>query len=118
MPLIQETIFSTLVAAATDAGANVFPLRAPDNQQPPYIIYQRVSNAPETVMNQNAQVLEQTRFQIDSFAATYAGAQNLANQVQAAMAAAAFKNVPISEQDLDEPEVKQFRVLQEYSVWS
>ncbi len=112
--MIQEQLQAIL--APLVAGLS-FPNLAAQDAAPPYIVYQRVvSNTHNNL--RGASDLQNTRVQIDAYAKTYAGAQQLASSVRAAMQGAAFTNIQLSEQDFFETDVRLHRVSLDYSIWS
>lgn len=113
---IQDQLFTLLSTGATDAGARVHSMVAPDSPTKPYITYQRIIFADENVLSGNSG-LSNTHIQIDCYATTYPAADALAKQVAALMAAWSVKNVSHPGRDLYEPTTKLFRVLQEFSIW-
>ncbi len=84
---------------------------------PPYIVWQLIVSTANVSLT-GASNLQNTRVQIDAYATTGAQTEILSASIAAAMAAAGFTNVPISSQDLFEPDVKLHRVSLDYSVWS
>lgn len=111
-----QTQLLTLLSGATDAGARVYPLTAPDSPTKPYLTYQRIVFSDENVLS-GSSGLSNTRMQIDVYATTYAGADVLAKQVAALMAGWSVKNVSYPARDLYEEVTKLHRVLLEYSIW-
>lgn len=112
---IQQQLV-TLLSGATDAGAQVSPLTAPDGTVAPYITYQRISANSENVLSGSSGVVN-TRMQIDVYADSYAQAQTIAAQVDALMAAWSVQNVSVLSQDIYEDLVKLYRISQDYSIW-
>ena len=84
---------------------------------PPYITWQMIVS-PANVSFGGASNLQNTRVQIDVYARTGADTEALAKAIATAMAAASFKNVPLSVQEFYEPEVKLHRISLDYSLWS
>lgn len=89
---------------------------APDGTLGSHIIFLRVAAVPLNVMESNAAPAVQTRVQVDVYADNYGAASTLAVAVKGAMAAAAIKNVLLSEQDLFEDGTRQHRVSMDFSV--
>ena len=112
---IQEQL-SALLSGATDAGANIYPMTAPDSCLRPYITYQRISANSENVMSGSSGLIN-TRMQIDVYADTYAQSQAVAAAVESMMSGWTVQNVSQPAQDLYEDPVKLFRVLLDYSIW-
>ena len=112
--MIQQDIFTAL---STLAGGRVFPNIAPNNVQKPYVVYARVSSAPDNTLADGAPV-ENTRLQVDCFDITYAAAVALAETVKAAMKSSAITHVLLLEQDQFEPEALLHRVILDFSIWN
>lgn len=83
----------------------------------PFIVWQRIASSP-TVALSGAADLQNTRVQIDLYGRQLSDLAALEAAVEAAFAASAIVNVPLSSQDLYEPDVRAFRTLKEYSVWA
>ena len=113
---VQTQLFLLLTGGATDAGARVFPMTAPDSTVRPYVIFQRVSTSSENVLY-GATGLANTRMQIDVYSDTYAGAQALAVQIDTLMNGWIVPNTSVLEQDIYEDPVKLYRVSMDYSIW-
>lgn len=111
--MIQEQLFTAL---ATVADGRVFPNVAPNNVARPYVVYTRVASTPENTLADGAPV-ENTRFQIDCFASTYASAVSLSESVKSAMKASSLTNLLLLEQDQFEPDALLHRVILDFSVW-
>ena len=115
MPTIQEALCSQLNGVAS---GGVFPLTAEQNVAPPYIVYTRVPSAIENTLSGNGNPpINNTRFQLDVWASTYAQAQSTAAAVRAAMQSWSVQNVQLMEHDEYEPDVRLFRVIMDFSVW-
>jgi len=112
--VIQEQLQAVL--APLVAGAS-FPNLAAQNAAPPYIVYQRVVSMTHNNLLAPSD-LQNTRVQIDAYAKTYAGVQQLAAAIRTAMQAASFTNLQISEQDFYELDARVHRVSLDYSIWS
>jgi hypothetical protein len=111
--MIQQDIFTALSSVA---GERVFPNNAPNNVQKPYVVYARVSSAPENTLADGAP-LENTRLQVDCFDTTYAAAVALAEAVKAAMKSSAITHILLLEQDQFEPDASLHRVILDFSIW-
>ena len=111
--MIQQDLFTALSGVA---GGRVFPNIAPGNVQKPYVVYARVSSAPENTLADGASV-ENTRLQVDCFDTTYAAAVALAEVVKAAMKSSAITHLVLLEQDQFEPEANAHRVILDFSIW-
>ena len=112
--MIQQDIFTALSGVA---GGRVFPNIAPSNVQKPYVVYARVSSAPENTLADGAPI-ENTRLQVDCFDTTYAAAVALAETVKAAIKSSAITHVLLLEQDQFEPEALLHRVILDFSIWN
>ena len=112
--MIQQDLFAALAGVA---GGRVFPNVAPNNVSKPYVVYSRVSIAPENTLADGASV-ENTRLQVDCFDITYSAAVALAETVKAAMKSSAITHVLLLEQDQFEPEALLHRVILDFSVWN
>lgn len=112
--MIQQNLFAALAGVA---GGRVFPNVAPNNVSKPYVVYSRVSSAPENTLADGASV-ENTRLQVDCFDTTYSAAVALAETVKAAMKSSAVTHVLLLEQDQFEPEALLHRVILDFSVWN
>jgi hypothetical protein len=83
----------------------------------PYIVWMMVTSTTNNSLA-GASDVQNTRLQIDCYAATQASRKALADSVVTALAAADFQNVQLTSQNLYEQDVKLFRALLEFSVWS
>lgn len=113
---IQEQLVALIAGGATDLGARLYPLTAPDQPQTPYAVYARVSANSENVLSGSSGLIN-TRLQIDVYAATYGEAQRCAAQVDALLSGWSVPSVSLAAQDLYEPDVKLHRVILDYSLW-
>jgi hypothetical protein len=95
----------------------VFPNVAPNNVSKPYVVYARVSSAPQNTLADGAPV-ENTRLQVDCFDTTYAAAVALAETVKAAIKSSAITHVLVLEQDQFKPEASLHRVILDFSIWN
>lgn len=111
MSTIQEQLVAYLAPVAA-----LHPMIAPQGAAYPYATYQRVANTVNNVLN-GPPSIDNTRMQIDVWAASYADAQALAQSIITAMQAWDVKNVLVNNYDLYEQDVKVFRVLLEFSIW-
>jgi hypothetical protein len=112
--MIQEQLQGVLAPVVDGAS---FPNLAAQDALPPYIVYQRIVSVTHNNL-QGPSDLQNTRVQIDAYAKTYAGVQQTAAAVRAAMQDAPFSNVQLTEQDFYEPEVRLHRVSLDYSIWA
>lgn len=85
----------------------------------PHIVINRISSVPENNLVGGTPALAQIRLQVDVYADSYKGAKDLAESVKTAMVAAqspTFPNWLISDNDVYENEVKQYRVTMDYGL--
>ncbi|MBG3876135.1 DUF3168 domain-containing protein [Desulfovibrio oxamicus] len=110
-------------ALAADAGVagivsrRIFPLSAPKGAPLPFITYQRVSGAPEAVLDGDAPC-ERISIQIDAWAKTYGEAKRLAKAVRGVMAGAEFAAELDEDRDLSDEEARVCRVSMDFIVWA
>lgn len=83
----------------------------------PYIVWQRVASSPNVALD-GISALQNTRIQIDIYGRTVQEALTVEVALEAAMAAAAFTNLPILSQDFWENDPLSYRVSRDYSVWA
>ena len=99
------------------AGRN-YKGKIPQNPTYPYTFAQRISTSPvNSLGGSNSKV--NARYQIDSFASTYAGAWALARAVRGAMEGATlFKALWLDDVDFNyEEDVEGYRIASDFSVW-
>ena len=107
---------SALAVAAHVADGRVFPNIAPNNAQTPYVVYARISSAPENTLANGAPI-DNVRLQVDCFDTSYAAAVTLAVAVKTAMKSSAIAHLLLLEQDQFEPEALLHRVILDFSIW-
>lgn len=110
-----ETQTQTVLAPL--AAGKVFGGIADQSVTLPHIVINRISSVPELMLVGGVPPLSQIRLQVDVYADSYKGAKDLAEQVKTAMTTAqspTFPNWLISDNDIYENEVKQFRVTMDY----
>lgn len=113
---IQEQLVGLLSGITS---GRLYPMVAPDTVTKPYLVYQRISSAVNNILTGNGNPpIENTRYQIDVWASTYASAQVTADAVKAAMLGWSVQNVQVLESDQYESQTQLYRVLMDYSVWS
>ncbi len=112
--MIQQQLQAVL---APLVGGASFPNLAAQGTPAPYIVYQRIHSETNNQL-QGPSDLQNTRIQIDAYASTYAGVQQLAASIRSSMKTAAFTNVQLSEQDFYELDVRLHRISLDYSLWS
>ena len=118
--LLLKQIIGAGSPLPTDAGARVYPVRAPQGVDAPYIVYQRISSVPAASLGVAAGP-DLVRVQIDVWAPTYAEAKTIAGQVRAAMDAATESAVLKSRFDngFDDFEIELglYRASADYMCW-
>ena len=82
-----------------------------------YIVWLRVVSTANVSLSGPSN-LQNTRIQIDVFAASPERMEAIADAVRAAFKASTITNVPGSSQDTYEEPVRLFRSILEYSVWA
>lgn len=125
MASVIESVRALLVADATVSGlvgAKVHAMIAPQREQAPFVVIRTVTAAPiNTLTGAPAELLRNTRLQIDSFAADYKSAIALADAVEAVVAALQSPELSamrIDGRDLYEDETQLTNVSRDYSVWA
>lgn len=113
---LVEQVVAALVTVAPAGGVHYAVNQASPIVAPFFVVLRITSNS--NVNFQGESDLQNTRFQIDIYSKTVAELITLSNQVNAAIAAAPFKSVPIIASDLFETETKLFRTTQDFSIWS
>lgn len=120
-----EMLVALLVADPTVAGivaTKIYPSKAPDVAQPPFIVYQVVIQTSENTLDQAPadQTLANARVQIDCYARDYLVSQQLADAVEAAVGNLKTQSISswsIGRHDLYDDPTESYRVLVEISVW-
>lgn len=116
MTTIQETLAALLQPLAAGGASPEVQIQ---NAPYPYIVYRRLSSRVNNTLQGNGNPrINQTQFEITSWALSYGGAVTLAAAVTAAMQGWTVQNTMQSEVDEYEADVKAYRVVQTYSVWS
>ena len=83
----------------------------------PFIVWQRIVSVPNVSLSGPSD-MQNTRVQIDIYARTVNEVASIETAIEALMSASAIVNVPLSSQDIYEDQVKAFRIIKEYSMWS
>jgi hypothetical protein len=116
----QSVPVQIAIKAALDSlfSGRVYPQIAPDSTAPPLAVYSSIASPANTTLNHGVSV-ENARFQLDVYAATYLEAHDLADSARQAMLAIPAPIVVIFTMQGDETEedLKLHRVIQEYSIW-
>lgn len=116
MTTIQEQLY-TLLNPVVAGGASP-EVAIQDTTVFPYTVYRRLVSPINNVLDGNGNPpINQTIFEITTWAQTYADAVNGAAAVAAAMLGWTVQNVMTRENDMFEADVRLYRVIQEYSVW-
>jgi hypothetical protein len=107
--LVADSAVTSLV------GQRISPVLTAQDTTLPYVILTRVSLAPMNNIT-DPPSLDSNRVQVDSFSETYAQARQVADACRAALEAS---NVTMeSEFDNFEPDVSEYRVTQDFLVWT
>jgi hypothetical protein len=116
MTTIQEQLFAVLNPLAAGGASPEVQIQGATY---PYLVYRRLSTRVNNLLEGNGNPrINQTQFEVSCWATSYTGAVALAALVVAAMQGWAVQNVLQSEVDEYEADVKLYRVIQTYSVWS
>lgn len=111
--MIEELLVTVLGPLVS---GEVYPNTAPEDASSTRITYTLIVGASLNDLSGTAD-LRNSRFQIDVWHADYSALKTLVVQVRAAMKAASFTNVPISEREFYDSDVKLYRIAMDYSVW-
>ena len=85
------SIQDDIVTAMNDAGlTNMYPGAAPADIEPPFVVYQRVSQEPLLTIHSSAPRSTLSTFVFACHDKTYGGALNLADTVRAALSASSL----------------------------
>jgi hypothetical protein len=121
--MIETTLYSVLKADPTVAAlvvsggvTRIYPLEVPQDVVMPAVVYQRIASAPEVTLDGDAG-LDAVRVQVSCWAATYAGAKELAAAVRAAVNASNLRAVTEIEIDDRDTETRQYRVIIDFRIW-
>ena len=116
MTTIQEQLFALLDPLAPGGASPEVSIQ--DSQQYPYIVYRRLVSPINNILDGNGNPpINQTIFEVTSWAQTYAASVSQAAAVSAAMRGWTVQNVQTREHDQYEADVRLYRVIQEFSVW-
>ena len=110
---IETTIYAALSSLAS---GKVYPLVAPEKVSAPYIVYSRISSTPENTLDGGA-TIDLVRIQVDTYANTYSAVKSLAESVRSTLEGSAAKATLQTDQDLFEPDLKVYRISQDYYCW-
>jgi hypothetical protein len=126
--MIEATLFTLLTANAgvtALVGTRVYPVQLPQAPTTPAVSYQLISEHREGSFA-GPSGLPGTLIQVDSWSDTYLGVKTLATAVRLALDG--YQGTPAggdriqasileNQSDIFEPDVKLFRVLQEFRLW-
>lgn len=115
MALIEDV--GALLAALAPAGGVWYAAKTKQEAVYPYIVFQRVISVANVTLGGPSN-LQNTRLQIDLYGDTLSALVALETALEAAMAAWAVQNVPLTSQDLYEEEVGLYRISKDFSIWS
>ena len=97
-------------------GIKIYPLKAPQNTSFPFIVYQRITTAPDYSLSGFAN-LSNVTIQFDAYATNHSGVRTLSSALHTAMQSATFKNILENDMDFLDPDLDGYRVTQDYSIW-
>jgi hypothetical protein len=112
-----ESDVQTLLAGVSLATGGVFQTTAKQGVAAPYIVWDEIISTTNNTLN-GASNIQNTRIQVDCYAKTPDTRRTLRDAVTTAMAAATFKNVQLTSQHAFEADVKLYRAILDFSVWS
>lgn len=116
MSTIQEQLYALLNPLAP--GGCSPEVSVQDTQLYPYIVYRRMVSPINNVLEGNGNPrINNTVFEITSWAQTYGDSITQAAAVTAAMQGWTVQNVLTREHDMFEADVRLYRVIQEFSIW-
>lgn len=107
---------SVHTALSSLAGGKVYPLVAPEKVAAPFIVYSRIASTPENTLD-GGSTIDLVRIQVDTYASTYSACKSLADSVRVQMESGVVKSTMQTDQDLFEPDLKLYRISQDYYVW-
>lgn len=117
-PVYIEKVVAAALKASPEVKAfcagRVYPLQIPQGTILPAVVYQRTYSSPDYTLGGYGS--EGVLLMINSFAATYAAAKDLALAVRAAMAAAPLNAIWRNEMDLLDENIGATCVTAEYLV--
>lgn len=118
---IQDDLYTALsgyAALTALVSTRIYPIKVPQSPTYPFVVYQRLSNIHINSLS-GSSGLNQSRYQFDIYAATYASANSIADEVVGAMVAATtYESIQLSRIDLDfDDNVGEYRISIDFSVW-
>ena len=113
---IQSDLFALLGPLVSN---RVYPQGTAPAYTAAYITYSRIDTIAESTLDKNGGTgnLRNSRLQIDVYSLSFGDAQAKAALVRAALEGWAISYLPITEEDMYEPDTKLHRVLMQYSTW-
>jgi hypothetical protein len=117
--MIEKQLVAILMADAAVqaiAGARIYPMRRPQDDPAPCVVYQRISTAPVKNIEGDSG-LDSVRLQVSCWATAYADAKALAAAVRSAINASDLKSATEMEMDDQDAETREFRVMTDYRIW-
>lgn len=84
MTTIEAALYSRLSAEVTPVSGRIYPIIAPQNVVPPFLVYQRVSSRRPSAFCADTGVV-QARFQITAYDDDYDGALSVRDNVRQAL---------------------------------
>ena len=94
-----------------------YAVSLPQSPTYPNVVFTRISTTPSTIL-EGRSLTTNFRYQFDCRATTQAGARSVADQVIAALDAAAFTAVLVDDQDFPyEQDINSFRIVLDFSIW-
>jgi hypothetical protein len=113
--LIQDV--QALLTTVAPAGGVWYAINGTQPPVYPFIVWTRVVSTANACLHGPSN-LQNTRIQVDIYSRRISEASALETAVEAAFAAWAVQNVPVSSVDGFEEEVRAYRITKDYSVWS
>lgn len=116
------TALTTVRAALTSSaavsaivGTRISPVMRAQGETLPCVVLTQISTVPQNQLY-GAPTLDANRVQLDAYATTYAGAVALASACRTALEAAGL--VMENQTDWFEPDVTEYRITQDFLVWT
>lgn len=113
---IQSDLFALLGPVM---GSRVYPQGTAPAYAGAYVTYSRIDSIEESTLDTNGGTgnLFNTRLQIDVYSTSFGEAQTKAAAVKAALKGWSIVNIPITDEDMYEPDTKLHRVMMQVSTW-
>src|SRR5574340_455515 len=113
MTTLIEDIQSLLAAVPGVTGGVWYGANTAEPPVYPYIVWTRVSSSPNVTLSGPSD-MQNTRIQVDIVSRSVSTAIAIENALDAALAAAAITNVPVSSMDTYEDAIRAYRVIKDY----